>query len=73
MSPATLPVCSDNYIGSVGAGVLAAALRQNESLNELHIKGNDLGDEGVKALCEALKERKGGEQTCHMSGITQGC
>lgn len=45
----------------MGTGVLAAALRPNTSLRELHIKGNELGDEGVKALCEALAERKGGE------------
>ena len=30
---------------------------------ELSIKGNDLGDEGVKVLCEALKERQGGALT----------
>ena len=30
------------------------------ALQELTIKGNELGDEGVKVLCEALKERKGG-------------
>lgn len=26
---------------------------------ELYIKGNDLGDEGVKAICEALKGHAG--------------
>lgn len=44
----------------MGAGVLAAALRKNTSIRELHIKGNELGDEGVKALCEALAERPAG-------------
>lgn len=29
-------------------------------MQELSIKGNELGDEGVKAICSALKERGGG-------------
>jgi hypothetical protein len=29
-------------------------------LQELYIKGNELGDEGVKAVCEALQGHKGG-------------
>ena len=51
-------LCSDNYIGALGAAVIANALSKNKSLRELHMKGNALGDEGVKALCNALKERQ---------------
>ena len=51
-------LCSDNYIGALGAAVIANALSKNKSLRELHMKGNALGDEGVKALCKALKERQ---------------
>ena len=51
-------LCSDNYIGALGASVIANALKKNKSLRELHMKGNELGDEGIKALCRALKERQ---------------
>ena len=47
--------CSDNYIGGMGAVVLANALKQNSGLRELHIKGNELGDSGSTAICDALK------------------
>ena len=50
--------CSDNYIGGLGAAVLANALKKNETLRELSVKGNELGDEGIKAICGALIERK---------------
>lgn len=53
-----LVLCSDNYIGALGAAVIANALKKNKSLRELHMKGNELGDEGVKAICAALKERQ---------------
>ncbi len=53
-----MTVCSDNYIGALGASVLANALKKNKSLRELHMKGNELGDEGVKAICAALLERQ---------------
>ena len=53
-----LLICSDNYIGALGASVLANALKKNKSLRELHMKGNELGDEGVKAICAALLERQ---------------
>jgi len=46
--------CSDNYVGGLGATVLANALAKNTSLRELYIKGNELGDTGVEALCKAF-------------------
>lgn len=54
-------LCSDNYIGAVGAALLASALKSNNTLEELSIKGNELGNEGTKVICEALKERSGGK------------
>lgn len=50
--------CSDNYAGGLGAAVLANALQKNTALLELYIKGNDMGNEGIKALCGALAERE---------------
>ena len=50
--------CSDNYAGALGAAVLANALQKNTALQELYIKGNELGNEGVKALCSALAQRE---------------
>ena len=46
---------SDNYIGGMGSIVLANALKQNKGLQELHIKGNDIADAGITAICEALE------------------
>ncbi len=43
--------------GEEGAAALAGALRQNSSIKELHIKGNELGDKGAGELCEALLVR----------------
>ena len=51
-------VRSDNYIGALGASVLANALAKNKSLREVHMKGNELGNEGVKAICAALRVRQ---------------
>lgn len=51
-------VRSDNYVGGLGAAVLANALQKNTALQELYIKGNELGNEGVKALCGALAQRE---------------
>lgn len=48
---------SDNYVGTSGALSLASALRQNQSLVELRARANELGDEGVGAICEALAAR----------------
>ena len=38
--------------------MIANALKKNKTLRELHMKGNELGDEGVKAICGALRERQ---------------
>lgn len=45
---------SDNYLGPMGASVLAQAIKQNSSIQEVYMKGNDIGNEGVKSICEAL-------------------
>lgn len=37
--------------------MLANALKTNTGIRELALRGNDLGDEGVKALCSALAAR----------------
>jgi hypothetical protein len=39
----------------MGAIVLANALKANKGLRELHIKGNDIGDAGITAICNALE------------------
>ena len=49
---------SDNYVGTAGALSLAAALRQNRSLVELKARANELGDDGIGAICEALSDRQ---------------
>ncbi len=46
--------CSDNYIGGMGASLFAQALKKNTSIEEFSIKGNEIGNEGLKALSEAL-------------------
>ena len=51
---------SDNYIGEAGAAALAAALASNTSLKTLLLKGNELGDAGVIAICDALAVGEGG-------------
>lgn len=38
--------------------MLANALAKNTALTGLHIKGNELGNEGVKALCDAFRTRQ---------------
>ncbi len=48
---------TDNYLGEAGALSLADSLRANSSLRELHLKGNEIGDKGVTAICEALMVR----------------
>ncbi|XP_062432358.1 NACHT, LRR and PYD domains-containing protein 6 [Rhea pennata] len=37
-------------------GALAMALRMNSSLTELHLGDNELGDGGVRQLCESLQD-----------------
>ena len=50
--------CSDNYLEEQGARILADALKENESIVQLSLKGNDLGDAGVGHICEVLLKRK---------------
>lgn len=50
--------CSDNYLEEQGAQILADALRENSTITELSLKGNDLGDAGIGRICEALLKRK---------------
>ncbi|XP_067390945.1 NACHT, LRR and PYD domains-containing protein 3-like [Emydura macquarii macquarii] len=43
------------HITGAGWGDLAAVLRTNQSLTELNLNYNPLGDSGVRRLCEGLK------------------
>ena len=52
-------MCSDNYVGAIGAAILGNALQRNSSLRELSLKGNELVNEGTLALCKAFEERQG--------------
>ena len=52
-------MCSDNYVGAIGAATLANALQRNTTLHELSLKGNELVNEGTRALCKAFEERQG--------------
>ena len=38
----------------MGASLFAQALKKNTSIEEFSIKGNEIGNEGLKALSEAL-------------------
>ena len=49
---------SDNYIGTAGAVMLSDHLAANTVLEELTLKGNELGDDGLTALCKCLQQRK---------------
>ena len=45
-----------NKIGKNGAFALAHALKVNKSLKELHLSNNDITNEGLDCLIEALEE-----------------
>jgi hypothetical protein len=55
--PIPLRLCSDNYVGAVGAGVLAAALRQNESLQVTYMTGGKRCStlQGLALICGVVK------------------
>ena len=61
---------SDNYIGALGASVLAKAIAKNEGLRELHIKGNELGNDGAcdcaacVCVCVHVHACFGGKRMC---------
>lgn len=38
----------------MGCSLLAEALKRNTSIEDFSIKGNDIGNEGLKVLCEAF-------------------
>ncbi|XP_074854069.1 NACHT, LRR and PYD domains-containing protein 4-like isoform X2 [Carettochelys insculpta] len=49
---------------AAGCRDLSAALRINQSLKELELSGNELGDSGMKFLCEGLKH-----STCELQKL----
>lgn len=57
LSSSSSPTPSDNYIGTAGAVMLSDHLASNTALEELTLKGNELGDDGLTALCKALQQR----------------
>ena len=59
----TEPVWS-NKVGKDGAVALADALPHNNSLKELHLRNNDITDEGFKCLAEALLENTALQELC---------
>ena len=61
LNPADYP---ENKVGYKGAVALAEALRVNNSLKNLHLRHNNITDEGFKCLTEALLENTTLESLC---------
>ena len=55
---AMLQIIANNNIRAEGAAAIEA-LRGNRVLNKLNICGNELGDEGAKAIRDAVSGREG--------------
>jgi len=51
---------SVNSVGPIGARAVAGMVAGTASLMELQLGGNSYGDEGVEAICDAVRENKGG-------------
>jgi Ran GTPase-activating protein (RanGAP) involved in mRNA processing and transport len=49
---------SYNSIGPVGANAVAAMVAVTGALTKLSLAKNELGEEGIKAICEALEQNK---------------
>jgi hypothetical protein len=47
-----------NYGGVLGGSALAKGVGLNSSLRELHLHGNNIGDEGMRILGEELLRRE---------------
>ena len=47
-----------NNLGAAGAAALAPALAANGGLTALDLSSNNLKDEGVSAVCEAIQSNK---------------
>ena len=54
----------NNKIGKDGAVALAAALKVNNSLKELHLSNNDITNEGLGCLIKALEENTTLDKLC---------
>ena len=47
-----------NFLGAEGAAALAPALAANGALTALDLSFNNIDDEGVSAVCEAIQSNK---------------